>query len=71
MQKNRKRKEKLTWRLNLRRRRAILIAEDPDKDVYKRQTPAQHKRNLRNVYGTFAIEGMTISKDTRLSLIHI
>ena len=22
-------------------------------------TPAQHKSNLRNVYGTFAIEGMT------------
>ena len=21
-------------------------------------TPAQHKSNLRNVYGTFAIEGM-------------
>ena len=27
--------------------------------------PAQHKSNLRNVYGTFAIEGMTISKDTQ------
>ena len=26
-------------------------------------TPAQHQSNLRNVYGTFAIEGMTISKD--------
>ena len=25
-------------------------------------TPAQHQSNLRNVYGTFAIEGMTISK---------
>ena len=23
-------------------------------------TPAQHQSNLRNVYGTFAIEGMTI-----------
>ena len=22
-------------------------------------TPAQHQSNLRNVYGTFAIEGMT------------
>jgi|GEM_PF-5118121 len=31
----------------------------------KYTTPAQHKSNLRNVYGTFAIEGMTISKDTR------
>ena len=26
----------------------------------KYTTPAQHKSNLRNVYGTFAIEGMTI-----------
>ena len=24
-------------------------------------TPDQHQSNLRNVYGTFAIEGMTIS----------
>lgn len=30
----------------------------------KSTTPAQHKSNLRNVYGTFAIEGMTISKTT-------
>ncbi len=28
----------------------------------------QHESNLRNVYGTFAIEGMTISKDTRSNL---
>lgn len=34
----------------------------------KYTTPAQHKSNLRNVYGTFAIEGMTISKDTRSNL---
>ena len=34
-------------------------------------TPAQHKSNLRNVYGTFAIEGMTISKDTRSNLDRI
>ena len=27
----------------------------------KHTTPAQHKSNLRNVYGTFAIEGMTIT----------
>ena len=32
---------------------------------------AQHKSNLRNVYGTFAIEGMTISKDTRSNLDRI
>ena len=31
-------------------------------------TPDQHQSNLRNVYGTFAIEGMTISKDTRRNL---
>ncbi len=32
---------------------------------------ATHKSNLRNVYGTFAIEGMTISKDTRKNLDRI
>ncbi len=32
---------------------------------------AQHKSNLRNVYGTFSIEGMTISKDTRSNLDRI
>ena len=37
----------------------------------KYTTPAQHKSNLRNVYGTFAIEGMTISKDTRSNLDRI
>ena len=37
----------------------------------KHTTPAQHKSNLRNVYGTFAIEGMTISKDTRSNLDRI
>ena len=37
-----------------------------------KHTPlAQHKSNLRNVYGTFAIEGMTISKDTRSNLDRI
>ena len=34
-------------------------------------TPAQHQSNLRNVYGTFAIEGMIISKDTRRNLDRI
>ncbi|MFR4415581.1 MAG: hypothetical protein ACLT4C_10330 [Butyricicoccus sp.] len=34
-------------------------------------TPAQHQSNLRSVYGTFAIEGMTISKDTRRNLDRI
>ncbi len=37
----------------------------------KSTTPAQHKSNLRNVYGTFAIEGMTISKATRSNLDRI
>ena len=37
----------------------------------KYTTPAQHKSNLRNVYGTFTIEGMTISKDTRSNLDRI
>ena len=31
----------------------------------------QHKRNLRNIYGTFAVEGMTISKSTRRNLDRI
>lgn len=37
----------------------------------KSTTPAQHKSNLRNVYDTFAIEGMTISKATRSNLDRI
>lgn len=36
-----------------------------------RSTTAQHNRNLRNVYGTFAAEGMTISKSTRSNLDRI
>lgn len=31
----------------------------------------QYQRNLRNVYGTFAMEGMTISKETRSNLDRI
>lgn len=34
----------------------------------KYTSTTQHESNLRNVYGTFAIEGMTISKDTRSNL---
>ena len=37
----------------------------------KHTTSAQHKSNLRNVYGTFAVEGITISKDTRYNLDRI
>ena len=28
----------------------------------KHTTPAKHKSNLRNVYGTFAIEGLKIGR---------
>ena len=34
----------------------------------KSTTPAQHKSSLRNVYGTFAIEGMSINESTRRNL---
>ena len=34
-------------------------------------TSEQHKRNLRNVSGTFAAEGMIISKATRSNLDRI
>ena len=30
---------------------------------------SQHKSNLRNIRGTFAAEGMTISKPTRSNLL--
>lgn len=31
----------------------------------------QHQKNLKNIVGTFAIEGMTISKSTRSNLDRI
>lgn len=34
-------------------------------------TQAQRESNLRNVYGTFAIEGLTISEETRANLDRI
>lgn len=34
-------------------------------------TQAQQESNLRNVYGTFAIEGLTISEETRANLDRI
>ena len=37
----------------------------------KYTTPAQHKSTFRNVYGTFAIEGMTNSVGTRSGLVRI
>lgn len=33
--------------------------------------PAQYESNLRNIRGTFAAEGMTISKSTRSNLDRI
>ena len=37
----------------------------------KHAAASQHKSNLRNIRGTFAAEGMTISKSTRRSLDRI
>ena len=34
-------------------------------------TAEQHKRNVRNVRGTFAAEGMTIRRETRQNLDRI
>lgn len=38
---------------------------------FNRFTSVQYKRTLRNVSGTFAAEGMTISKATRSNLDRI
>ena len=35
----------------------------------KYTTPAQHKSNLRNVYGTFAIEGISPSAKIRAATL--
>ena len=37
----------------------------------KKYAASQHKSNLRNICGTFAAEGMTISKSTRSNLDRI
>ena len=37
----------------------------------EKYTAPQHKSNLRNIRGTFAAEGMTISKSTRSNLDRI
>ena len=37
----------------------------------KNNAASQHKSNLRNIRGTFAAEGMTISKSTRSNLDRI
>ena len=39
--------------------------------IPEKYTASQHKSNLRNIRGTFAAEGMTISKSTRSNLDRI
>ena len=51
--------------------KSTTVNEGDESMSIKSTTPAQHKSNLRNVYGTFAIEGMTISKATRSNLDRI
>lgn len=38
---------------------------------FNRSTSAQHQCNLRNVSGSIAVEGMTVSKATRRNLDRI
>lgn len=40
-------------------------------DAKRVSAPAQHESNVRNIRGTFAAEGMTISKATRSNLDRI
>ena len=44
---------------------------DMGKLISEEYTASQHKSNLRNIRGTFAAEGMTISKSTRSNLDRI
>ncbi len=37
--------------------------------ISEKYAASQHKSNLRNIRGTFAAEGMTISKPTRSNLL--
>lgn len=39
--------------------------------ISEKYAASQHKSNLRNIRGTFAAEGMTISKSTRSNLDRI
>ena len=39
--------------------------------ISEKYAAPQHKSNLRNIRGTFAAEGMTISKSTRSNLDRI
>ncbi len=42
-----------------------------DRNIANGSSSQQHKSNLRNIRGTFAAEGMTISKSTRSNLDRI
>ena len=44
---------------------------DMGKLIAEKYAAPQHKSNLRNIRGTFAAEGMTISKSTRSNLDRI
>ena len=44
---------------------------DMGKLISEKYTAPQHKSNLRNIRGTFAAEGMSISKSTRSNLDRI
>lgn len=44
---------------------------DMGKLISEKYAASQHKSNLRNIRGTFAAEGMTISKSTRSNLDRI
>ena len=37
----------------------------------KNTQPSVHESNIRNVYGTFAVEGIAINKATRINLDRI
>ena len=40
-------------------------------DIKKKSSAAQHKSNMRNLCGTFAAEGITVSQTTRKNLERI
>ena len=42
-----------------------------DRNITNGSSSQQHENNLRNIRGTFAAEGMTISKSTRSNLDRI
>lgn len=59
---------------NLTRKISIQVVGgniDMGKLISEKYAASQHKSNLRNICGTFAAEGMTISKSTRDNLDRI